>query len=336
MLPVPDLGNRLDEYFFKLRRSPGEAPAEWAILPKYADVTDPKWRYPRKEGPSRRWTREVVSRYAKDAAYIELYNEPDNRDFWRGTPEEFVEWTKWAAEEAREAAPGVPIVNGGYCMIEPEWTGIFARELRGVLDGVSYHSHGDVGNLEPMLEAMRAVHSAAGYEEPFFINTEMGYAAWRYDIERLQASTAMQKVLYCWAHGNKAALLYCSRSGGGPRLIKGDPDWGHIDHFMCPRFMYGAIAGLVDWYAGASYESTLIENAQKHAYLFKADGRLIVGAYSPRSTQPITLTSDAESALLIDPMGNASPLDDAARVELKVGAYPTTVVFEGATKVETE
>jgi len=322
---------------FKLDLQVGRPPADWTILPMYADVEDPKWRYPKREGPSRRWVAEVVGRYAKDAEFIELYNEPDNRDFWRGTPEEYVEWATWAAEEVRRAAPEATIVNGGYCLIEPEWTGIFARGLVGMVDGVAYHSHGDVDNLSRMLDAMRAIHSAAGYEPPAFVNTEMGYAAWRYDIERSQATTGLQKALYCWAHGNRGALLYCSRGIGGPRRPVGDPDWGYIDFFMCPRFLYGGVSALVDWYAGARFDAVLLETAQKHVYRFRRGDDVIIAAFTPSGgTQMVTLVAEVESCVSVDPMGNATPVEDASRVEVELGGYPATLVFSGAKRVEVE
>lgn len=317
---------------FKLDLQVG-LPGDWAILPEYADVPDPQWRYPKREGPSRKYVAECVQRYAQDAAFIELYNEPDNRDFWRGRPEEYVAWARWAVEEVRRVAPQAVIVNGGYCLIEPEWTGLFARELRGLMDGVAYHSHGDVTALKAIFDALRAVHAAAGYDPPTFLNTEMGYAAWRLDMERYQAATALQKILYCWAHGHRGALLYCSRDLGGPRLRPGNPDWGYVDYFFCPRFLYGAVAALVDGYAGASFERILHETPQVHAYLFRAEGRLLVAAFTPHDwRQPLTLESDAESAWVVDPMGNATPAA-AGRMEMDVTFYPQTVVLGGASTV---
>ncbi len=321
---------------FKLDLQVGQPP-DWAILPQYAGVTDPKWRYPRREAPSRRWVAECAARYARDAAYVELYNEPDNRDFWRGTPEEYIAWAGWAEGEARRAAPGVPVANGGYCLIEPEWTGLFARALLGKTDLVAYHSHGGVEGIESAFGAMRAVHAAAGYAKPTFINTEMGYAAWRLDVERSQAATAIQKLLFCWSHGHRGALLYCSRDVGGPRQRAGDADWGFIDYTMCPRFAYGALAAFIDTYAGARFESALAESQNLRAYLFRATDARIAGVFVPHDgTQPVVLTSDAARAELVDPMGNRTPLPSPARVRIEAGYYPLAVVFHGATTVRSE
>jgi hypothetical protein len=311
-------------------------PPDWAILPQYAGVTDPKWRYPRREGPCRRWLAEVLPRYAKDAAYLELYNEPDNRDFWRGTPEEYIQWAGWAIEEIKKAAPDVPIAAGGYCLLEPEWTGLFARALLGKLDLIGYHSHGDVTALEANSRAMRATHAAAGYGKPVFINTEMGYAAWRLDMERHQAATAMQKLLYCWAHGNRGGLLYCSRDVGGPRL-RTDPDWGFVDHFFCPRFAYGALSAFVDTYAGASFSSLLTEAHPFTAYEFRsADVRIVTAFTTYDGERAVVVTSDATQAEIVDPMGNRTQAPTPTRVELTAGFYPATAILYGATTASVE
>jgi hypothetical protein len=310
-------------------------PPEWAVLPQYAAVTDPKWRYPRREAPSRRWLAELLPRYAQDALCIELWNEPDNRDFWRGTPQEYVEWAGWAIEEVRRQRPDVPIAAGGYCLLEPEWTGLFAQALRGKLDWVGYHSHGDVTALEAVSRAMRATHAAAGYATPVFLNTEMGYAAWRLDIERHQAATAIQKLLYCWAHGNRAALLYCSRDVGGPRLRPGDADWGFVDHFFCPRFAYGALSAFIDIHAGASFERTLTEAQPFSAYLFRREDARLVGVFTTYDGErAVTITSDAVRAEIVDPMGNRQPAETPTNVRLTAGLYPLTVVLYGATNAE--
>lgn len=309
-------------------------PGDWAILPEYANVPDPKWRYPKREGPCRKYVSECVKRYGSQAAFIELNNEPDIRDFWRGRPEQYVEWARWAIEEIRQVAPQIMVVNGGYSFNQPELTGFFARELRGWIDGAAYHAHGMLKNLEDRFDTMRALQAALDWKNPIFLNTEMGYAAWRLDIERTQAATAAQKVFYCWAHRHRGALLYCSRDVGGPRLRPDDPDWGYLDYFFCPRFIYGALAALINRYAGAHFESILQETDHLHAYLFSAEGKRLVAAFVPYDgRRSLTLESDAFAVQIVDPMGNATPTPPG-RVSIDVTFYPQTIVLEGATTVQ--
>jgi hypothetical protein len=304
---------------------------DWMILDKYRGVKDPKWRYPPREEPLRRFTRASVERYVKYARFIEVWNEPDNRDFWRGTPQEFVEFLRATVSEIRKVAPNAVIANGGFCFIEPTWTGIIAREIKGLTDWQAYHSHGEVPVIANALGTLRAVHAAAGYDHPVFVNTEMGYMAWRLDAEREMAATAAQKALYCWAHGNRGALLYCSREVGGPR----GGDYGFLDYTFCPRFMYGAIAALVDGYAGARFSRILRENRDLHAYEFIAGDRRLVALFAPENRDlTATVKSDARQAHLVDAMGNGSAAASAQDSRLAATLYPTTLVLEGATKVE--
>lgn len=307
-------------------------PPEWAVLSQYEAVEDPKWRYPKREGPTRIWISALVKRYAKHCLFVELHNEPDNRDFWRGTPDEFVDYLGWAIDEVRAAAPGVPISSPSYTLIEPEWTGRFVRELVGRVDWVSYHSHGDVRKLAEMLGAMRAVHAAAGYAPPTFVNTEMGYAAWRLDVERLMAATAVQKLLTCWAHGHRGAQLYCSRDIGGPRTSAGD--WGTVDHFMCPRFMYGAVAAFVDGLAGMAFDRVLVEDRLRCAYLFRDGDSRVVAAFTPdNQTRELAFETDARQGMLTDAMGNRSAVGDASMVRLTASVYPKLLILENASRV---
>jgi len=311
-------------------------PGDWSILPAYADVTDPQWRYPKKEVPSRKYAAACIERYAEHAAFAELYNEPDNKDFWRGTPEEYVDWVNWMLEEKERVGPDVPVLNGGYCLIEPEWMGYYIREFKGLLDGVAYHSHGDVIALKQVFAAMRAAHAAAGIERPVYHNTEMGYAAWRLDMERHQAATTIQKAIYCRAHDHRGVLFYCSRDVGGPRQRPGNPDWGGIDHFMCPRFVYGAISALVDWYAEATFERILGESQHLNAYLFKSPDGLTLCAFVPHpGTTSFSLESDAMEVKKVDPMGNVVPLGEELD-NLSATFYPTTFLLQGATEAKIE
>ncbi|NSW57246.1 MAG: hypothetical protein HPY44_14625 [Armatimonadetes bacterium] len=304
----------------------------WTLMPQYEAVTDPKWRYPRREEVVRKYAEAVAARYGPHSEFIELYNEPDNADFWRGTVQEFVDTHQWMAESVRKGYPQATIISGGLCLVDPERTGMIARGIRPWVDAVGYHSHGGVDNLSSVMVAMRAVHAASGYDRPTFMNTEMGFANWRLDMERNSAATAVQKLLFCWAHGNKAALLYCSRDIGGPR---GSGDWGYIDYFMCPRFTYGAVAAFMDYYAGATFAGTLTERNGLYVYEFrKGDQRLVPVFTAGGDARPVRLETDAQRVLLLDPMGNATsaePMDGA--VALTAGLYPQTVVLEGAGRV---
>lgn len=311
---------------------------DWAVLPAYAGRTDPLWRYPRREGPVRRLASEAARRYGRHAAFIQVYNEPDNHDFWRGTPAEYADYLRWNVEELREAAPGVPIANGGYTLLNPEAMGLIARAAAPLTQIVAYHLHGSIARLPDVFAAVRAaVAAAGGPENPRWMNTETGYAAWRLDRERDQAATAVQKLLWCWSRGHEVALLYCTRDVGGPRQRPADPDWGFVDHYFCPRFAYGAVAALIDRLAGARFDATIMEAWHVHAYAFRTASGRTVAVFVPEDRETeVEVVSDARAARVVDPMGNATPAPDPTRVRLRAGYYPRFVELDGATTAAVE
>ncbi|MCC7492547.1 MAG: hypothetical protein IT204_09385 [Fimbriimonadaceae bacterium] len=306
-------------------------PPEWAVLPAYAQVPDPRWRYPRQEDPTRRLLRELLPRYGPQAVAVELYNEPDNRDFWRGTPGEFGELLAWTLDELRRGAPQVLVGSPGYCLIEPTWCGQFARTLRGQVGLIDYHSHGDLGNLLWAERAILATHAAAEQPVRPLCNTEMGYAAWRLDQERMQGVTGLQKLLYCWAHGHRGALLYASREIGGPRQKLGDPDFGFVDHFFCPRFAYGGLTALVNLLAGARCEQVLRQTPGQHVYLFRRGPDRLLATFAENLQESrLTVRTEAREVVVYDPFGNPAPPVAGGSVELPCGAWPRVTLLRAA------
>lgn len=310
---------------------------DWAVLPAYRTRKDPLWRYPHQEGPARRIAREVARRYGKHATLFEVWNEPDNRDFWRGTVAEFADYTRWCSEEIRRALPGALVTNGGYTLIEPQETGEIARRIRGQVAGTAYHFHGPVDGLPTAFGTHRAIQAAVGNEKPLFFNTEMGYAAWRLDVERNMAASAIHKLLFSWAHGHRAALVYCTRDIGGPRQRLPESDWGCVDYTFCPRSVYGAISAFIDRLAGLKPEATLCEKPGLFAYQLSGERRRVVALFAPdEAGRKVTVVSDARSASVIDAMGNATPARSPGRVAVVAGLLPTYVELAGAAKVSVE
>ena len=304
------------------------------VLPQYADVTDAKWRYPKQEAPVRAHYADIAKRFGKHALFFEIHNETDNEDFWRGTVEEYIDNFNWALEEFQVHAPNAIVINGGYTLLKPEMTKEYVRAFKDKTHWVAIHTHGDLPYCMDLFQRYKQYHEEAGYKNPVYINTEMGYCGWRLDIERLQAAVAIKKILYFWAHGLRGVMLYNCRDISGPRR---DAGWGYIDHFMCPRFKYGAVASIINWYAGATFESILVEKPELHVYSFRANEKFIVTIFSPPNQAKaleVTLKSDGTKALLIDPMGNVNSVCKESLVTVRTEFFPMTVVFEKASHVE--
>ena len=80
-----------------------------------------------------------------------------------------------------------------------------------------------------------------------------------------------------------------------------------------------------------------LETAQKHVYRFRRGDDVVIAAFTPTGGgQKVTVTAKADGCVRVDPMGNEMPVEDATRIELELGGYPTTLVFSGAESVEVE
>lgn len=305
---------------------------EWAVAPGYAGVApELRWRYPHRERAQRAYVAALLERYGEQARFVQVFNEPDQVEFWAGTPEEFVEQFRYTHEEIRRLLPDVPVANGGYAFADRDRVRLFAKRLRPFLDRPAYHSHGPLGSLRETFAEMREIHSAAGYGAPRYLNTETGFDSWRLDQDRRQAQAVTQKALFCWAHGHEGALLFCGRMVKGPG--REDRDLGLLDYEFGPRFSYAAVAGLVSVLAGAEFDGVIEETEETFVYRFRRGEDRIVAAFCLGEERTIPLESDAKRTVLVDPMGNREEAGTTGNVTLPLDAYPRYVVFEGAGKV---
>lgn len=310
------------------------------VLTQYRGLPD-SWRYPKNEALTRSYLELVARQFGTRAFFFEIRNEPDWKDFWLGTLDEYLDLMGWAFEEMTEYAPDKVITVGGYTYLEPEKTEYYAKALKGKLEWISFHTHGDLASCLKIWNGIRTLHEQLGYENPVFINTEMGSCAWRPDQEMYGAVDDVKKVLYYWAHGLRGVILYGDRDGGGPRMTANNTEdrWGMLDHFMCPRFRYGAVSALINTYAGARFESVLVDTDRLQVYVFSDEGRKIVAAFpvnnAGNTTREISLSTDAESIEIADLMGNITTWPgNTVTVELgNVNQFPLAIVLNGATSV---
>ncbi|MHB0999166.1 MAG: hypothetical protein ACYC27_07960 [Armatimonadota bacterium] len=300
------------------------------ILPHYN--TPYPWIYPIQEKPYRHYVKEVVKRYGKDAAFVQVNNEPDNPGMFGGTPSEFIEMMRTARDEIKKTDPRMPVTNGGYCQVDLDKTHAIVSGIKGYNDFVSYHCHGTLAMLKKEFAEIQRIHDAADYVNPKYAITEVGFFMPSVKLERMGAFTEMQKILYCWAHGNIGAMLYSSRELDSPRQHK--TEYGFVDYFFCPRFTYGAVSAFIDHYAGVRFERIEEESDNLHVYLFKGKDRMMAAVFTAGEPVTVTLKSNAREISLVDPMGNVAESVNGSSIDLKTGSYPQTLIFHGASKVE--
>jgi hypothetical protein len=270
----------------------------------------------------------LVRRYGESARFVQVFNEPDQVEFWAASPGEFVEQFRYTRDEIREFSPTIPIVNGGYAFADEKRVEYFVGKLREWIDLPAYHSHGDLAVLRETFSRMKRLHREAGYETRGFLNTETGFDAWRPDQEKRQAQALAQKVLYCWANDHEGVMLFCGRMAKGPGRT--ERDLGLLDYEFCPRFSYAAVGGLVSVLAGATFERTLRDDGEEFLYLFRRGEDRIVAGFSFVDKGGMAIASDAREVIHVDPMGNRTSLPAESPVSPLLERYPNYWILRGA------
>ncbi|MEQ1839728.1 MAG: hypothetical protein ABL994_04910 [Verrucomicrobiales bacterium] len=307
--------------------------ADWAVLPPYADQGKNRWRYPHQEKPQRAYLAALVERYRDQSRFVQISNEPDQIGYWSGTNEEFVTQFTFSRDEIRRVAPGLPITNGGYSLVDEAKCAYFIDRLHGLVDLPAYNAHGNLEDYKRSFATMKRLQAAAGDTATGWINTETGYSAWRLEQERRQAQIDAQKVLYSWANGHAGVLLFCSRMTRGPGR-DGPPDFGLLDYQYCPRFVYGSIATLTGTLTSASFRETLVESKDIHLYVFERGEDLIVAGFTlGEEAATALIESDAKEVIAVDEMGNEGGPAAGGGSNLTLDAYPRYWVLRGATRV---
>lgn len=301
--------------------------ADWAVESKYDSVTEHRWRYPHEETAQRAYISALLGRYGDKAGFVQIFNEPDQVEFWAGTPDEFIDQFEFSHEQITSDLPGVPIANGGYAFVDPKKTRYFIDHLSSLVDLPAYHAHGELRGMIENFQLLQTQYRGVGIESAKWVNTETGFDAWRLDQERRQAQAVAQKVLYAWANNHAGVMLFCGRMTRGPG--RDGRDLGLVDYQFCPRFAYGAIGGLVSVLEGASYESTLVQKDEKFLYVFKRKEEFILAGFATDDTGSFQLETDATEIRFVDAMGNESAGDDL----LQLDGYPRYWILNGATQV---
>jgi hypothetical protein len=158
----------------------------------------------------------IAARYRGRIAAWEIWNEPDNKDYWTGTVEQFAPLVKLAARRIREADPNAVVVLGGMsCGLSP-----FLRRLIEVdhidrtVDVVTLHAYPETWSNERAETVFQqwipAVREALARDQSgvdLWVN-EMGYADYRYKPN--QASVYGTKIFYNYEHTRRyqAAMLF--------------------------------------------------------------------------------------------------------------------------------
>jgi hypothetical protein len=173
----------------------------WAVDGPAQD--DDRWRRPPRDARDFADVMEhLARRYQGRIRSWELWNEPDNADYWRGTVAQYAELLRAGAAGVRRGDPGAQIVSGGLAGKVEFLQALFA--LPGVaqaVDVVNLHAYDETWNPEPIEHLPLYVEAAAAAiapaRRPFWL-AEVGYSNYRAGAQvsaQVRASYAYEHTL---------------------------------------------------------------------------------------------------------------------------------------------
>ncbi|MDJ0553662.1 MAG: glycosyl hydrolase [Microcoleaceae cyanobacterium MO_207.B10] len=200
-----------DAYVEWGRLEPEKGKWDFELLDKYIDISEkynvgllltlgqtPPWasarptdRSPYRAGWSaepkniedwRNYIRTVATRYKGKIPYYEIWNEPNLKGFFSGTPETMWNLVKEAYQILKEIDPNITVVSPSMTTVEEGivWLEKFLRDgVKNYADVIGYHFYVPNGTPEKMLSEIlrvKKVMAKYGVEKMPLWNTETGWA----------------------------------------------------------------------------------------------------------------------------------------------------------------
>lgn len=181
----------------------------------------------------------LAARYRGRIHSWELWNEPDNREYWQGTTDEFAQMIIPAAHAVRNADPAAKIVLGGMSYGAADFFQQLALKyhIGRYFDVIATHAYPESwheGRAEDVfqkdLPKMEELVKRSGGHPVLWLN-EMGYADYRYNASH--ASVYGTNIYYSYEHTARYAADFLLKSflmtaASGDVSMAG---WYRIDDF---------------------------------------------------------------------------------------------------------
>jgi 5-hydroxyisourate hydrolase-like protein (transthyretin family) len=182
----------------------------------------------------------LSTRYRGRIHSWEIWNEPDLKEYWQGTADEFAELVRVAAPAIREGDPSAKVVLAGVSRGPSEFfrTLIAKHHVDKLVDVIAMHAYPESWGEEraetvfdDFVPGMRKILDEQDSKLPLVLN-EMGYADYRYAPNK--ASQYGTSVFYDYEHTARyqAVMLFkmfVMAAGTGELRMAG---WYRIDDFM--------------------------------------------------------------------------------------------------------
>ena len=316
-----------------------------AYTPDWASTADPEktpWSVWSRKAPRldawKRFVARMAERYSDRVHLWEVWNEPD-LGFFKGTADEYLAMLATAYRELKAAAPDNVVLTGGFGMSDrnPEFIEKVLREGRKHYDVLAWHKHGPFSNFKREVDGPLArLRRTYAPDKPVYFNeTAMAAAGGGKNMQRRQAEALVQKLVFGWSRGAIGYNWYQLRDRDYDVDLPTSA-YGLLTRDYEPKPAYAAFNALTTVLRGHRYHGELEFGTGNLGFAFRDDSTWVVVAWSESGggIQQRVLTTDADTAHVVDIMGNRSalPLLPGGNVLLDVGRTPSYVVLEGASR----
>lgn len=288
----------------------------WAARDNPGNVQFPRNRMPRMDAWDN-YVRTMVQRYGSRVEFFELWNEPDLPGFFCNPVEDYIKLCRRAREIAREANPGCKFSSGGFSTLSPghpDKPGAFheavLRDAADTFDFHSYHEHGYFDHYQQMVDGhFLPLRKKYGITAPWLASESAIHSA--KGLDAAQADCLFKRLLFTWARGAFSYTWY-GLCNNGYDLNYSEDNFGLMDKYMNPKYVFGVYAALIRVYNAARYAGQ--PRAEGAPWLFAFDvpeGMLLANWSAAADTGTAVyaaMTSGGERAEVLDLDGNAVPV----------------------------
>lgn len=311
------------------------------FTPRWAAMDNPqKLQFPRNREPRldawEKYVQVMVEKYGSRLEFLEVWNEPDLPYFANFPVDRYIVLLKRVYEIAKKANPDCKIASGGFATLDPghpDKPGQFhesvLREAGKSFDIHSYHEHGYFPHYQNMVDnQFLPLRKKYGITQPWLASENSMYSSHGRDIE--QADCLFKKLLFTWARGGYSYTWY-GVADNGYDLNYSEDNYGMVDKFMRPKFVFGTYAALIRLYRQAKFLRQIQGPSGEWLFLFEDTDRKLIASWNADGKAHddiIAVSGVGKTAKLADLNGQMTslPVEDGV-VLFHIGACGKTVIL---------
>lgn len=156
----------------------------------------------------------IANRYKNEIDHWELWNEPDNKDYWLGDAKQYAQMIRFAAQQVRRANPRATIVLGGMAYGAGPFleTLLLKHHIGDLVDVINFHGYNETWSADPTEQYAERIRQMADLLRRSDARCDLWIAEFGYSDARYRPNLASAwnvPVIYDYEHtsGYQAVVL---------------------------------------------------------------------------------------------------------------------------------